>query len=89
MTLRNGTVAEASERDGVSRRRVLTAIPTGIAVSAAAGNSLAETLADVPAREPGDVLSGHSERSKYESEVSSELPGTRPADPNRESGRSA
>jgi sulfane dehydrogenase subunit SoxC len=83
MTLRNGTVAEASERDGVSRRRVLTAIPTGIAVSAAAGNSLAETLADVPAREPGDVLSGRSERSKYVqiSRIPEAGPGVRNVDP--------
>jgi sulfane dehydrogenase subunit SoxC len=52
-------------------------------VSAAAGNSLAETLADVPAREPGDVLSGRSERSKYVqiSRIPEAGPGVRNVDP--------
>jgi sulfane dehydrogenase subunit SoxC len=49
------------QRRGVSRRVVLVAT-AGAAVTASAR---ADTLADVPPREPGDPLSGRSERSKY------------------------
>jgi len=45
---------------------------------------LAETLADVPPREPGAPLSGHSERSQYVklSRIPEAGPGMRNVDPN-------
>jgi sulfane dehydrogenase subunit SoxC len=48
----------------ISRRRFLKA-SAGAAGVVVAGPADADTLADVPPREPGDVLSGHSERSQY------------------------
>jgi sulfane dehydrogenase subunit SoxC len=48
----------------VSRRRFLK-VSAGAAGAAVTGKAAADTLADVPPREPGDVLSGHSERSQY------------------------
>jgi hypothetical protein len=48
----------------LSRRRLLTT-SAGLVGSAAAGRALADTLADVPPREVGAPLSGHSDRSKY------------------------
>src|SRR5258708_6874810 len=54
-----------SGRDAVSRRRFLTAASTGIAGTVVAGRAVADTLADVPPREPGADLGGPSERSKY------------------------
>jgi sulfane dehydrogenase subunit SoxC len=59
MIARSGTVAELSG-NGVSRRRLLIVASTGVG-SVVAGAALAETLADVPPREPGAPLSGHSE----------------------------
>ena len=45
---------------------------------------MAETLADVPPREPGAPLSGHSERSQYVklSRIPEAGPGMRNVDPN-------
>jgi sulfane dehydrogenase subunit SoxC len=37
----------------------------GVAGAGASGHAFADSLADVPPREPGAPLSGHSERSKY------------------------
>ena len=65
MTLRTDTAAGISEKRSVSRRRFLAAASTGIAGSTIADSALADTLTDVPPREPGAPLSGHSERSKY------------------------
>lgn len=48
----------------VSRRSFLAGA-TGLAGSIAATRAAAEALSDVPPREPGADLSGHSERSKY------------------------
>jgi hypothetical protein len=48
------------------------------------GGALADSLADVPAREPGAPLSGHSERSQYVklSRIPEAGPGLRHVDPN-------
>ena len=83
MIARSGTVAEPSGNDGVSRRRLLIVASTGVG-SVVAGAALAETLADVPPREPGAPLSGHSERSQYVklSRIPEAGPGMRNVDPN-------
>ena len=83
MIARSGTVAEPSGNDGVSRRRLLIVASTGVG-SVVAGAALAETLADVPPREPGAPLSGHSERSQYVklSRIPEAGPGMRHVDPN-------
>ena len=83
MIARSGTVAEPSGNDGVSRRRLLIVASTGVG-SVVAGAALAETLADVPPREPGAPLSGHSERSQYVklSRIPEAGPGIRNVDPN-------
>jgi sulfane dehydrogenase subunit SoxC len=64
------------------RRRFLK-VSAGIAGAAVAGNALGETLADVPARVPGDSLSTHSERSKFVdiSRIPEGRPGQRNVDP--------
>jgi sulfane dehydrogenase subunit SoxC len=49
---RNDNAPAPSDRDAVSRRRFLTA-SAGVGASALAGRALADTLADVPAREVG------------------------------------
>jgi sulfane dehydrogenase subunit SoxC len=84
MTLRAPTLIGFPEKHGVSRRRFLEAASTGIAGSIVAGGALADTLADVPAREPGAPLSGHSERSQYVkiSRIPEAGPGLRNVDPN-------
>jgi sulfane dehydrogenase subunit SoxC len=73
-----------SRGDHVSRRRFLRAATTGIAGSTVAGSVLADTLADVPPREPGAPLSGHSQRSQYVklSRIPEAGPGLRHVDPN-------
>jgi len=83
MMSRNGTAVEALQRDGLSRRRFLTAASVGIAGSPVLGSALADTLADVPAREPGALLSGHSERSQYVqiARIPEAGPGLRKVDP--------
>jgi hypothetical protein len=83
MTSRTDPIPEPSEREGVSRRRFLTAVSTGVAGAAVAGSALADTLADVPARGPGALLGGHSERSPYVqiSRIPEAGPGLRKVDP--------
>jgi sulfane dehydrogenase subunit SoxC len=68
-------------KSGLSRRTLLAA--ASVAGSSLAGGALAETLTDVPARGPGDPLSGHSERSKYVhlSRIPEAGPGARHVDP--------
>jgi sulfane dehydrogenase subunit SoxC len=70
-------------RDSVSRRRFLTSVSTSVAGVAIAGQAAADTLADVPPREPGADLSGHSERSKHVqiSRIPEATPGRRNVDP--------
>ncbi len=82
MTSRNDKVPVPSDQAAVSRRRFLTA-SAGVAGTAVAGRALADTLADVPAREVGEPLSGHSERSKYVelSRIPEAGPGVRNVDP--------
>lgn len=50
---------------GLSRRRLLATASLGAAGVAISGGALADSLADVPPREVGDSLSGHSERSPF------------------------
>jgi sulfane dehydrogenase subunit SoxC len=54
---------------------------SGVAV---AGTALADTLADVPPRAPGEPMSGHSDRSSYVklSRIPEAGPGLRNVDPN-------
>ncbi len=76
--------AQLPDKPGVSRRRLLTAASTAaLAGSGIAVSSRADTLADVPARGPGDVLGGHSERSEYVkiSRIPEAGPGVRKVDP--------
>ena len=84
MTLRTDTAAGISEKRSVSRRRFLAAASTGIAGSTIADSALADTLADVPPREPGAPLSGRSERSQYVklNRIPEAGPGLRHVDPN-------
>ncbi|MBC9877700.1 sulfite dehydrogenase [Bradyrhizobium sp. INPA01-394B] len=59
-------MSERSGREvGWNRRKFLATATTGIVGSAVAGGASAETLADVPAREPGTDLGALSARSKY------------------------
>jgi sulfane dehydrogenase subunit SoxC len=79
---RNDNAPAPSDRDAVSRRRFLTASAV-VGASALAGRALADTLADVPAREVGAAMSAHSERSKYVqiSRIPEAGPGMRNVDP--------
>lgn len=81
MTMQWKTIAEPAVRKGLSRRSLLAA--ASVAGSSFAGSALADTLADVPARGPGDPLGGHSERSKYArlSRIPEAGPGARNVDP--------
>ena len=54
-----------SHYNGASSRRTFLSKSAGLAGSVVAGRALADSLADVPTREPGDPISGRSERSKY------------------------
>jgi hypothetical protein len=63
MTPKWKMVSEPATKSGLSRRAILAA--ASITGSSLANGAFAETLADVPARGPGDQLSGRSERSKY------------------------
>src|SRR5664279_2031197 len=76
-------VTRRSSRDAVSRRKFLSAASTGIAGTVLAGPAAADTLAEVPPREPGADLSGHSERSKYVQigRIPEAGPGKRNVDP--------
>jgi sulfane dehydrogenase subunit SoxC len=83
MTSKDEKVSGSSARDAVSRRRFLTSASTGMAGTVIAGRAIADTLADVPPREVGADLSGHSERSKYVqiSRIPEAGPGRRNIDP--------
>ena len=72
-----------STRSVVSRRGFLEGVSVGIAGSIAAGPAGAETLADVPPREPGADLGPHSERSKFVKidRIPEAGPGKRNVDP--------
>src|SRR5215475_11248174 len=65
------------------RRRFIVTSSTSLAGAVVAGPAAAETLADVPPREPGADLSGHSERSRYVkiSRIPEAGPGKRNVDP--------
>jgi sulfane dehydrogenase subunit SoxC len=82
MTLRTDIELPPPNGDVVTRRRLLAA-SAGAAGAAAAGRALADSLADVPPREPGAPLSGRSERSKYVklSRIPEAGPGVRHVDP--------
>ena len=75
---------DSPEKNGVSRRTLLSAASVGIAVSTVAGNALADSLADVPDRGPGTPLGAHSDRSEYVqiSRIPEAGPGVRKVDPN-------
>ncbi len=64
MASRNDNVPVPLDGGVASRRRFLTA-SVGVAGTVVAGRALADTLADVPAREPGAPMSGRGERSEY------------------------
>ena len=70
------------KESGLSRRNFL-AVSTSVAGSVVAGHAAAESLADVPPREDGADLSGHSERSRYVkiSRIPEAGPGQRNVDP--------
>ena len=82
MTSRNDIPDVPLDDDAVSRRRFLT-VTAGVAGVAVAGDALADTLADVPPREIGAPLSGHSARSQYVhmSRIPEAGPGLRNVDP--------
>jgi sulfane dehydrogenase subunit SoxC len=71
-----------SQQQYLSRRGFITA-STGLAGAVVTGRAAADTLADVPAREPGADLSAHSERSKYVqlNRIPEAGPGKRNVDP--------
>ena len=67
----------------VSRRGFLGGASAGVVGSIAIGPAAAETLAEVPPREPGADLSTHSERSKFVKidRIPEATPGKRNVDP--------
>ncbi|WP_249734919.1 hypothetical protein [Bradyrhizobium sp. sGM-13] len=69
--------------EGRLSRRKFIAASTGLAGSVVAGQAAADSLADVPPREDGIDLSGHSERSKYVkiARIPEARPGKRNVDP--------
>jgi sulfane dehydrogenase subunit SoxC len=69
-------------QSGLSRRNFIAA-STGLAGSIVAGRAAADSLADVPPREVGAELGGHSARSKYVkiSRIPEAGPGKRNVDP--------
>lgn len=54
-----------TEEAPLSRRRFLASTTAGVASALLTTQARADTLADVPPREVGAVLSGHGERSKF------------------------
>lgn len=54
-----------NEEAPLSRRRFLASTTAGVASALLTTQATADTLADVPPREVGAVLSGHGERSKF------------------------
>ena len=83
MTKHNGGIPDVSILDKFSRRTLLASASFGIAGTIAAGRAAAETLADVPPREPGADLGALSERSKFVriSRIPEAGPGRRNVDP--------
>src|SRR3984893_11435909 len=83
MTSEDDNLQRPRIRDVFSRRAFLTATSTGLAGTVITGRAAADTLADVPPREPGADLSGHSERSKYVhiDRIPEAGPGRRNVDP--------
>src|SRR5258708_39488438 len=75
--------APAPARTGWVPRGNSLAIRAGMGAPAAAGRAVADSLADVPAREVGAPLGARSERSKYEqlSRIPEATPGKRNVDP--------
>jgi sulfane dehydrogenase subunit SoxC len=73
---------DEDNRTSLSRRRFF-ATSAGLAGAVVAGRASAESLADVPPREDGADLSGHSERSQYVkiARVPEAGPGKRNVDP--------
>ncbi|MBP6020651.1 MAG: sulfite dehydrogenase [Burkholderiaceae bacterium] len=67
----------------VSRRKFLTAASAGVAGTVVAGSALADTVANVPNRQVGAPLGGHSKRSEYVqiSRIPEAGPGMRNVDP--------
>ena len=73
----------ADRREGGLSRRNFVAASASLAGSMVAGRAAAESLADVPTREVGADLGGHSERSKYVkiARIPEAGPGQRNVDP--------
>src|ERR1700753_2439961 len=87
MASQNGTLLKEKkgsrrEESNLSRRNFIAG-STAVASSMVAGRAAAESLADVPPREDGADLSGHSERSQYVklSRIPEAGPGRRNVDP--------
>lgn len=76
------TTERSAPPDNISRRRFVQASAFAVGVSLG-GEVLADDLADVPAREPGDVLSAFSARSPYVhiERIPEATPGKRNIDP--------
>jgi len=83
VTTENEKLARPQGRDALSRRALLTTASIGLAGTIAASRAAADTLADVPPREPGADLSALSERSKYVKigRIPEAGPGRRNVDP--------
>lgn len=81
MTGRGDGDGTLSKRNSVSRRGFLTV--ASAAGSALASSAFADSLADVPPRAPGDLLSTHSARSQYVhlERIPEAGPGMRHVDP--------
>ncbi len=75
--------SDTDRRAGALSRRRFIAASTSLAGSIVAGEAAADSLADVPPREPGADLGGHSERSKYVkiARIPEAGPGQRNVDP--------
>lgn len=82
MQSENAEMPLPSDKPVVLRRQFLIA-SAGAAGTVVARQALGETLADIPARGPGDSLGAHSERSKFVdiSRIPEGAPGVRTVDP--------
>jgi len=74
---------EPERKEATPSRRNFIAVSAGLAGSLLAGQAAADTLADVPPREDGAALSGHSVRSQYLriARIPEAGPGKRNVDP--------
>jgi sulfane dehydrogenase subunit SoxC len=83
VTIDNESLPRSPGGDAFSRRALLTTASMGIAGTVVAGRAAADTLADVPPREPGADLSALSERSRYVKigRIPEAGPGRRNVDP--------